>query len=422
MLETGEEKLEKAIAKEKEFNQNLEKTINIVDSTKEGIKNIEEFADRFDYLQSLAEKGLLTEDLQTEYEGYLKEVQKYNEDAMISYNEQGKLMTNNRNLMAETVELQKELIKEQLKEQFSDDKWDEYTENWNDKLIASQKIIDEAYDDIDDDLDYTKFSGTKRVSRNGKAKMAGKMIKLDLSKVQPQTVNEMLGKYYKKGFGVGVGYDFNKSDLVKEMRANIEADKENIYERVKTYAEEANLDWDEKTLLENSEKVYQEILANAEKSAEAYQQLDEAYKKHGKNLQKNSSVIANFIKNNSDSAEDYNKLLKSIGEDNASVLDSIYEEYINKHKIQGEETLDIIKDELIKFQQDFYDLLENNGEIKSIYQQFLSIDDSKGTAQEYEKQVEEKINAFISKLDKSTYEKVKPFLAYMFNLDSINTY
>jgi hypothetical protein len=122
MLETGEEKLEKAIAKEKEFNQALEKTVNIVDLTKESIKNIEEFADRFDYLQSLAEKGLLTDELQSEYEGYLKEVQKYNDDAMISYNEQGKLITNNRNLMAETVELQKELIKERLKEQFSDEK------------------------------------------------------------------------------------------------------------------------------------------------------------------------------------------------------------------------------------------------------------------------------------------------------------
>lgn len=64
---------------------------------------------RFNELQRLAEQGLLSSDLRTEYENYLKKVQEYNDDIVISYDAQGRMITNNTNLLQQTIDkLEKE--------------------------------------------------------------------------------------------------------------------------------------------------------------------------------------------------------------------------------------------------------------------------------------------------------------------------
>ena len=89
------------MAKFKELQKQAASDIKDKNSALEYFRTIGE---RFEYLQDLAKKGLLTQDLRTEYEGYLEKVQQYNDDIIISYDKQGNMITNNTNAIQKTID------------------------------------------------------------------------------------------------------------------------------------------------------------------------------------------------------------------------------------------------------------------------------------------------------------------------------
>lgn len=94
---------------------------------------------RFKYLQGLAEKGLLTDDLRGEYESYLDRIQAYNKDILVSYDAQGNRIAANTNLIQDAIKEQRKLNEEALKTTFSSDNFTKWKENQNTTQATLQK-------------------------------------------------------------------------------------------------------------------------------------------------------------------------------------------------------------------------------------------------------------------------------------------
>lgn len=83
---------------------------------------------RFEHLQRLAQKGLLTDKQQTEYENHLSTIKNYNEDIVITYTAQGNMITSNNNALQQTIDKLKEINDMKLSEVYTQDSWDKTTE------------------------------------------------------------------------------------------------------------------------------------------------------------------------------------------------------------------------------------------------------------------------------------------------------
>lgn len=76
----------------------------------------------------MAQKGLLTDKQQTEYENHLSTIKKYNEDIVITYTAQGNMITSNNNALQQTIDRLKEINDIKLSEVYTQDSWDKTTE------------------------------------------------------------------------------------------------------------------------------------------------------------------------------------------------------------------------------------------------------------------------------------------------------
>lgn len=92
-----------------ELKKSQKEMVSQYDDAQDAIEYFEDIEERFKTLQNLAEKGLLTPTLRNEYETYLKKVQTYNDEALVTYDNQGKKIAQNSKLIEDTIKkLQKE--------------------------------------------------------------------------------------------------------------------------------------------------------------------------------------------------------------------------------------------------------------------------------------------------------------------------
>ena len=162
-IKTTEEQLEdinKKLAETKQQTAEIEQINTEVvvnyNADKRSEQELTKIENRFKYLQKLAEKGLLTDDLRGEYENYLDRVQAYNEDILISYDAQGNRIAANTNLIQEAIKEQRKLNEEALKTTFSSDNFTKWKENqnttassYNQKQNKENKVaLETARDDL----------------------------------------------------------------------------------------------------------------------------------------------------------------------------------------------------------------------------------------------------------------------------------
>ena len=151
------EELNKQMSEFKKKQEDAMSDLKDKNSAEEYFKSIQ---DRFEYLQRLAEKGLLPDDLQSEYEGYLNKVQQYNQDIVISYDAQGRMITKNNKAIQETIDKLQEENKLLLSQTYGGENWTEYAEQQENDYNSKRKLWEKTQENYRSQLyDTTRGHG-----------------------------------------------------------------------------------------------------------------------------------------------------------------------------------------------------------------------------------------------------------------------
>jgi len=386
-FKTSNELLEELTESAKKFTAAMKEQSNNVTTTEQNIKNLEEIKDRFEYLQNLAEKGLLPDDLRTEYESYLTKVQDYNDNIIISYDKQGKMITNNNNALDETIKKLKEQNEESKKNLYIGENWDKFKEqqenDYNGKKEAWNKYKDETQSELES-LMKKKVSTGHRHS----------------------TTYHYLDK-------LGLSTDTWEEDI-----KDPEAWKEKALKALDNAGEESRYD-EFVERIENYYKKLQDIRSKYDhKKAETIGSL---------------AIDPNFLINNlatdPNQSKNYAELANKLGESN---LNSILKGYLNGLDLSGDEfqkngklSLEKIRDTLREFNNSLLVLFTNsdNGEaLQGFYKKIQELKNKTGemTSQAYEEKMRQAIEDFLKTLTKEQFEEYKDKLAQMFGVDSVS--
>ena len=144
---SAEEKIEDAQKRISELRTITKQASEQMFDAKEAEEYFKDNTVRFAELQRLAEQGLLNSDLRVEYENYLKKVQEYNDDIVISYDAQGRMISKNTNLLQDTIDKLEKENKLLLSQSYGEENWDNYAEAQEDDYNAKAKMWNNAKED-----------------------------------------------------------------------------------------------------------------------------------------------------------------------------------------------------------------------------------------------------------------------------------
>ena len=400
--------IEKEIQNIKDAARDAQNTLNTLsdeyESGNKALKEFQQIQDRFEYLQELANKGLLTPELRSEYESYLKKVQEYNKEAIISYNTQGEMITANNNLMKETIEQLKKLNEENLGKLYSNEAWQQgvtvakagYTDIR--RYNKTKKLVEERADN----QGYSVRAKRGEVNQTSEeAELVRKINNLENYLNNEQQLLEDLDKIEEK-FGSN-NYIF--------ARAN-HAISDN-------YA--AQLPGGRKANFEEYKEATLELF-------EAYQ---EAYNKYqttkGKEVKLDNSFLYNHLIYNTEKNEEYKSLVEQMGETDAQTFLQTYIQSLSSHlddftDKNGFIDYNEIAEHLQQIQKNLAEVFEENLDLRAAVLSSVKKIHEKdyATSEEYEKAIQEEIEN-ISKLitSEEQFNKLVPALASLYNLDSV---
>ena len=386
-LKSTEERLEELNNELKEIRDNEKNALSEYNKNSDTITYFEEIEDRFKVLQDLAEKGLLPPSLRNEYEGYLKKVQQYNQEALISYDSQGKLISLNNDIISDTLKKLKEENKILLQNTYSNENWEMFSENF-------QKQYKEIYN-------------TDTINSLGSSAL------LSLEYVEPYLNEEEIEQYKEI---------FNSENILKYSQ-DIEAWKNKINETISSF----------------TNKVAEELQTTGQQgpitsdylTLQTYlDQYEEKLKDFSKNFDKikiNSNDFLNYLKYNTEDNSAYEELVE-LGITNVDELLTGYIEGIDigSTKFQDKyNNLDAskIKEHLKDTEQKIVDLFKgiNGTDLLDIYKKTMEEDTSTLSSQDYENFMINQITEFLSKIDnEEIFNRVKDILPNLFGLDSIS--
>lgn len=386
-LKSTEERLEELNNELKEIRDNEKNALSEYNKNSDTITYFEEIEDRFKVLQDLAEKGLLSPSLRNEYEGYLKKVQEYNQEALISYDSQGKLISLNNDIISDTLKKIKEENKLLLQNTYSNENWGMFSENF-------QKQYKEIYN-------------TDTINSLGSSAL------LSLEYVEPYLNEEEIEQYKEI---------FNSENILKYSQ-DIDAWKNKINETISSF----------------TNKVAEELQTTGQQgpitsdylTLQTYlDQYEEKLKDFSKNFDKikiNSNDFLNYLKYNTEDNSAYEELVE-LGITNVDELLTGYIEGIDigSTKFQDKyNNLDPskIKEHLKDTEQKIVDLFKgiNGTDLLDIYKKTMEEDTSTLSSQDYENFMINQITEFLSKIDnEEIFNRVKDILPNLFSLDSVS--
>lgn len=386
-LKSTEERLEELNNELKEIRDNEKNALSEYNKNSDTITYFEEIEDRFKVLQDLAEKGLLSPSLRNEYEGYLKKVQEYNQEALISYDSQGKLISLNNDIISDTLKKIKEENKLLLQNTYSNENWGMFSENF-------QKQYKEIYN-------------TDTINSLGSSAL------LSLEYVEPYLNEEEIEQYKEI---------FNSKNILKYSQ-DIDAWKNKINETISSF----------------TNKVAEELQTTGQQgpitsdylTLQTYlDQYEEKLKDFSKNFDKikiNSNDFLNYLKYNTEDNSAYEELVE-LGITNVDELLTGYIEGIDigSTKFQDKyNNLDPskIKEHLKDTEQKIVDLFKgiNGTDLLDIYKKTMEEDTSTLSSQDYENFMINQITEFLSKIDnEEIFNRVKDILPNLFSLDSVS--
>lgn len=388
-FKSSKELLEEINENAEKFSSEMKKQVNETKNVDENIKSLEEMRDRFTYLQNLAEKGLLTDDLRTEYESYLTKVQEYNKNIIISYDKQGNMITKNNNALDETIKKLKQQNDETKKFLYTGENWTNFEKQQNDDYNKKQ----EAWRKYGIENEKKLFDAVKH---RASSSMAPVMDAPFVSSLE--------------SLGISVGTwerDIQNLDAWKENALATARDKDPDYYNY--YKEE----------IEKYYKVLQKIAGEYEqKKAETIGALGI-----------DSNFLINNLKSDPSQSTNYNKLAETIGE---SDLDNIYNGYLSGLDLSSEEfqeggkfSIEKVRDSLRSFNASLLNLFtnaENGQQLQEFYKNIQDLKQKSGelTSQQYEERMRKAVSDFIKTLSKEQFEEYKGQLAAMFGLDSVS--
>lgn len=213
-IKTTEEKLadiNQQLAETKQKTAEIEQTnlsvVAGINADKKAEKELREIENRFIYLQGLAEKGLLTDDLRNQYETYLDKIIEYNDDVLISYDAQGNRIAANTSLIQDAIKEQRKLNEEALKTTFSSDNFDTWKENQNtnQKELRTKKE-NEDKEALEDAMEkFQKLTGITNLQMinddriAGTSKLDATVSLLNMSEADLKSMLDNLSQKYDEG-------------------------------------------------------------------------------------------------------------------------------------------------------------------------------------------------------------------------------
>ena len=419
------EELNEEMAKFKELQKQAASDIKDKNSALEYFKTIGE---RFEYLQDLAKKGLLTQDLRTEYEGYLEKVQQYNDDIIISYDKQGNMITNNTNAIQKTIDKLQEENKILLSQTYGGDSWKEYAEqqekDFNDKQKLWEKTQDKYYKNLHDRTrEHDMYGNSIALSWGIRDFANNRDTDTLLSFANSDNQN---AKNFSKLF--------TESDKWEEQMRNPEEWKKQAEKYVDDYIQwlEDNdyIDWFNKKSKENNLKGLQSYI---DRYYEELLNIRSNYENDKASTIGSQSVDLSYILNNLmfDPSQNgsYQNLSKQLGED---TMNQILESYMNGIDVssskfkdkKGKLQYDKIRSNVKDFQTELIALFQtqNGDALKAQLKDVLENTDMVGlTSQEYEDIMISKIEKFLEQIDsEEQFNKIKSYLPSMFGLKDVS--
>ena len=419
------EELNEEMAKFKELQKQAASDIKDKNSALEYFKTIGE---RFEYLQDLAKKGLLTQDLRTEYEGYLEKVQQYNDDIIISYDKQGNMITNNTNAIQKTIDKLQEENKILLSQTYGGDSWKEYAEqqekDFNDKQKLWEKTQDKYYKNLHDRTREHDMYGNSIALSWGIRDFANNRDTDTL--LSFANSNNQNAKNFSKLF--------TEPDKWEEQMRNPEEWKKQAEKYVEDYIQwlEDNdyIDWFNKKSKENNLKGLQSYI---DRYYEELLNIRSNYENDKASTIGSQSVDLSYILNNLmfDPSQNgsYQNLSKQLGED---TMNQILESYMNGIDVSSSEfkdkkgklQYDKIRSNVKDFQTELIALFQtqNGDALKAQLKDILENTDMVGlTSQEYEDIMISKIEKFLEQIDsEEQFNKIKSYLPSMFGLKGVS--
>jgi TP901 family phage tail tape measure protein len=442
LFKSTQEKLDEVNKEVQEFNEEIAKGKSEHKANKDSIKELEEMQDRFEYLQKLAQKGLLTEQQQTEYENYLSTIKSYNEDIVVTYTAQGNMITSNNNALQQTIDKLKEINEMKLSEVYTDDSWDETTEALEEqhKQEIQQNKEDQkeyqakadAYGDPyhsnnDGDFtnsyfgDLTSLPGYEDI--NGYLKKKNKTDALTFEGTIPginpaMTLDQL--------------YQWNDVTNQTYLHDQLDTFKYNIDQLAQTYPEIAD------ELQQYYEDVYNQYIEDVyddedgskigwgygpiKKKYDAMQEKAvEEFKKP--NAVVDYDLILNTLKYNTLDKGKYDKL-KELGVSN---LDGLLDSYLQgldfsskNFTTDGHIDYDKIKNHLLTMEKDLAAIFANSPDLLSSVNKIRNKDRTGLSSTDYEKQQIEEIKKFLEGLSQDEFEAIESYLPALFGVESVS--
>ena len=355
--------------------------------------------ERFKKLQELANKGLLTKDLQNDYNVYLQKVQQYNKEAEISYDKQGNLLTLNNNIISDTLEKMQEMKKLELEKTYSEKNWKKTNKAYNKQVKAREKEKrekDNEYqnqiDDFNVDFINKNIHAIGNPQDNIQNKNALERIQRDIQRKYPTTEDqieniEQIESQIKQNINSGLytGHTVNRGD---------KGDKELYLKYLNEYAKKIK---NIQTQVDNQNIIKPSLDPGAIENFAKYGEDKEKYISLSQIFKDKDNYLNNIIHNFINSNKDKEKYLKKNGAD--KFLEDI---------LDYEDTLITIF---------------SNGKTFNIYENFVEIMESSKdkSAEEYKTELLTQVKSFLSQLTKEQYDIIKPYLKNIFGLESIST-
>jgi hypothetical protein len=378
---------------------------------KDAEKYFEENKARFNELQRLAEQGLLSSDLRTEYETYLNKVQQYNDDIIIAYDEQGNKIAQNRSAMEDTVKLLQEENRLLMRETFNEDSWKEGVKSYKgenkaivDKYNEENKKIDNKYKrDYNNagwagDEAYNELMDIPGNQGNTVAATSQKLKSIRLNAIEMGATDE---DYYLL------------QDLINQTVSSKDIDKLNgmSYDEVEKLFEPFSYfmngndeywDWIYKYGVE------QKKIGSDAKDIENLKKVNKATTLDTIKLDKN--FILNHLKYQTENQATYTAF-EQAGMDNIDGFLTAYMSGLNlgadKFKTKGVLDYDKIKNHLLEVEKELTKIFNESPELADIVNNVKSKDKKGISSQKYETDVTKEIETFLGGLTEEEFNKLK---------------
>ena len=447
LFKSSEEKL-KEIREELEKIKKVEsEALSTYDDKKKAEDYFKGIAERFEYLQSLAQKSLLTDELRSEYETYLDKVQKYNKDLVITYDAQCKKIAANSDIILKTIGLIQEENELLLKQTYTTDNWNEFTKNKEDEYKTLQKSYKNQTSTINDK--YTRTNKLK-FGNGGFSKYSDSQAALSMDREKLADLFDANSSVYRQGEGAGTKgidrrfYGISEDDL-KILKALIGGNNYSVnwgYETRQKFNNMSNEDI--KKLWEKANKMFSQM-PDAKKNGvtnlwkDLYTQvqngvfdLDYDQKANELAYAKRSTIdsfsidpgsVFHYLTNMSENKGTYDAY-KELGLENADNLLLSYIEGMNDkidQFVDGDNIdYDKIKDKVVNIQKNIYEALQSHPELIEQINNVNKFSDAGLSSEQYERELQKRIEEFLANIEsEADFNKIKDILPTLFNVKSV---